>query len=107
MPGSEPHAQAEATFVDPHGATWSITLVEGCDGATAAEIVKAAEGLSAYVLKRGWSIEAASDDEISPQAAAEDPAWCAIHQAKMTRKTKNGEVWYSHKTDAGAWCRGK
>jgi hypothetical protein len=31
---------------------------------------------------------------------------CSIHQAEMKRFEKNGQVWYSHKTDNG-WCSGK
>ena len=38
---------------------------------------------------------------------AEDPGYCRIHGCAMRRHEKNGEVWYSHKDAAGAWCRGK
>ena len=35
-----------------------------------------------------------------------DPAWCSIHNCTMTRHEKDGQVWYSHKTDTGTYCRG-
>ena len=35
-----------------------------------------------------------------------DPAWCSIHGIAMTRREKDGQVWYSHK-DGDGWCRGK
>lgn len=39
-------------------------------------------------------------------AASIDPAWCTVHNVKMTKHESGGQVWYSHKVD-GAWCRGK
>lgn len=36
-----------------------------------------------------------------------DSRVCPIHNAKMTRKTKNGDSWYSHVLEDGTWCRGK
>jgi len=35
-----------------------------------------------------------------------DPAWCAIHNCAMTRREKDGTVWYSHKV-GDAYCKGK
>jgi hypothetical protein len=37
---------------------------------------------------------------------ADDPGWCPIHECEMKRRTKDGDVWYSHKTDEGDYCRG-
>ena len=34
------------------------------------------------------------------------PKVCAQHNAEMRRHEKNGQVWYSHKTADGQWCRG-
>ena len=36
-----------------------------------------------------------------------DPAWCTIHGTPMTRREKDGQVWYSHKLPDGSYCRGK
>lgn len=33
---------------------------------------------------------------------------CEVHQARMYAKTgKGGQVWYSHQTASGEWCKGK
>jgi len=42
-----------------------------------------------------------------PQAAATDPSFCSIHNCKMTKRERNGDVWYSHKAPDDTWCRGK
>ena len=36
-----------------------------------------------------------------------DPAWCPVHQVAMSRREKDGQVWYSHKLPDGTYCRGK
>ena len=38
---------------------------------------------------------------------AADPGWCQIHQCAMTRRERDGKVWYSHKVADGTWCKGK
>lgn len=35
-----------------------------------------------------------------------DPGWCPIHGVSMTRRERNGEVWYSHK-NGDSYCKGK
>ena len=37
----------------------------------------------------------------------DDEGWCNRHQSPMYRHEKNGDVWYSHRTDDSTWCRGK
>jgi hypothetical protein len=32
---------------------------------------------------------------------------CSIHNVEMRRFEKNGQVWFSHKTEDGIWCSGK
>ena len=34
------------------------------------------------------------------------PNWCPIHETPMKKWEKEGQVWYSHKTN-GEWCQGK
>jgi len=36
-----------------------------------------------------------------------DPAWCSIHGEAMSRREKDGKVWYSHKTGENEYCKGK
>ena len=42
-----------------------------------------------------------TDGDSTPDES--DPAWCPIHKVYMTKREKNGKVWYSHKVD-GKWC---
>ena len=37
----------------------------------------------------------------------EKVTFCELHQVEMRQFSKDGKSWYSHKTDAGAWCSGK
>jgi len=39
------------------------------------------------------------------QAAA--PVMCSTHKVPMKRRTKDGEVWYSHRLADGSWCKGR
>jgi hypothetical protein len=41
------------------------------------------------------------------QPAHEDSPYCHAHKAVLKRYERNGQVWYSHKTADGRWCRGK
>jgi hypothetical protein len=41
------------------------------------------------------------------QRAHEDSPYCHAHQAVLKRYERNGQVWYSHKTADGRWCRGQ
>ena len=37
----------------------------------------------------------------------DDAHMCPVHNVAMRRHEKDGQAWYSHKTDDGTWCRGK
>jgi hypothetical protein len=39
--------------------------------------------------------------------AHHDSPYCHAHKAVLKRYERNGQVWYSHKTADGRWCRGK
>jgi hypothetical protein len=41
------------------------------------------------------------------QRAHEDSPYCHAHRAVLKRYERNGQVWYSHKTADGRWCRGQ
>jgi hypothetical protein len=32
--------------------------------------------------------------------------WCHVHDTRLWMHTKNGQTWYSHRTENGTWCRG-
>lgn len=55
------------------------------------------------------SAAAAASENGHGEGKAEEhgPEWCKIHEVDMTKHKKDGQVWYSHKTPAGEWCRGK
>jgi hypothetical protein len=36
-----------------------------------------------------------------------DVKLCAIHNAEMRRREKDGRYWYSHQMDDGSWCWGR
>ena len=38
---------------------------------------------------------------------ADKPTFCELHMVEMTKHSKDGKSWFSHKTDSGAWCSGK
>jgi hypothetical protein len=42
----------------------------------------------------------------TPPAHDESP-YCHAHKAVLKRYERNGQVWYSHKTADGRWCRGQ
>jgi hypothetical protein len=44
---------------------------------------------------------------VAAPAGESDPAWCGIHGVKMSRRERDGQVWFSHRTPDGGWCRGK
>ena len=52
----------------------------------------------------------ASEPEAAPEAGvfSEDgkQKWCPIHKVWMKARTKEGNIWYSHK-DGESWCRGE
>ena len=41
------------------------------------------------------------------QRAHEDNPYCHAHNTALNRYERNGQVWYSHKTADGRWCRGQ
>jgi len=37
---------------------------------------------------------------------SDDRIVCSIHDAEMTRREKDGAIWYSHRLPGGEWCKG-
>ncbi len=62
----------------------------------------AAESLPALAREPAPAPPAASAAESEAR-----PDWCSIHNVQMRRHEKDGEVWYSHRTEEGTWCKGK
>jgi len=100
---TEAKALGWAKFTDPHGAVWSITLREGCTGEMAAELVANCEGMTKFMLQRGWTVAGG----VVPGESGAGVTLCPLHGVAMTRHGKNGDTWYSHKLPDGSWCRGK
>jgi hypothetical protein len=48
--------------------------------------------------------ERSNREKQEEQAAA--PVTCSFHNVRMKRRTKDGDVWYSHRLPGGEWCRG-
>jgi len=67
----------------------------------------AAQGKATTVHQQAQSDE--SEWPGDADAPTEDPpeGWCPIHSVQMRQFEKEGRTWYSHKTDEGAWCKGK
>ena len=80
-------------------------------GDDSTELMKRADALLDWIALSGGQPLAAAPAPVAaatptPEAPVTDPAWCAIHETKMNKHSKGGQVWYSHK-DGDAWCRGK
>ena len=41
------------------------------------------------------------------QRAHDESPYCRAHSAGLKRYERNGQVWSSHKTTDGRWCRGQ
>jgi hypothetical protein len=64
-------------------------------------VIKALEAIGAQP-----TVATAKQDQ-EQEANADDPSWCPIHNVHMKRREKDGQVWYSHKSETGEWCRGR
>ena len=66
-----------------------------------------------YMKTKGAKpITTAQPAAAAPAAAGPASAICPTHHVKMSRRTKNGESWYSHKavdaeTGAEYYCKGQ
>jgi hypothetical protein len=87
-----------------HGHEVMVTL-RGVDFASVkAQVEQASEWLS---------VQAPAQPPTQPpsqgtaQRAHEDNPYCHAHKAVLKRYERNGQVWYSHKTADGRWCRGQ
>jgi hypothetical protein len=86
-----------------HGHEVLVTL-RGVDFASVkAQVEQASEWLR---------VQAPAQPPIPPSPGPTPPAhdespYCHTHKAVLKRYERNGQVWYSHKTSEGRWCRGQ
>jgi hypothetical protein len=87
-----------------HGHEVMVTL-RGVDfGSVKAQVEQASQWLS---------VQAPAQPPTQPpgqgttQPTHDDSPYCRAHKAVLKRYERNGQVWYSHKTADGRWCRGK
>ena len=81
-------------------------------GDDSTELMKRADALLDWIaLSGGKPLAAAPAPAAATPPPAEEPpaypSWCPIHETKMTKHSKSGQVWYSHKAPDDTWCRGK
>jgi hypothetical protein len=87
-----------------HGHEVMVTL-RGVDFASVkAQVEQAAEWLSVQAPAQPPTQPPAQG---TTQHAHEDSPYCHAHKAVLKRYERNGQVWYSHKTADGRWCRGQ
>jgi len=109
--GSAPNTGQEAP------ASWNIRYrtAEGFDcqltirGATGGEVLTKATAAVTWLIEHNAQPDtwrAAAPPAAAPAPDPNAPDWCAIHGVQMKRHEKGGQVWYSHKTPDGSWCRG-
>jgi hypothetical protein len=60
-------------------------------------------GCIPFLTYSGSSYQKKEETQEESPPDESDPAWCPIHEVYMTRREKNGKVWYSHKVN-GKWC---
>jgi hypothetical protein len=110
------YAEAPASWTiryrTPEGFDATLTL----RGETGAELLPKTETAIKWLLEHDCTPERGrgeaptgghgSDDKAN-EARSNDPSWCPIHQVAMTKRTRSGDSWYSHKLPDGSWCRGK
>jgi hypothetical protein len=119
---SEPqveHAKVEARMEAPAlpEAPVSITLKAALHGH---EVLVTLRGVDFASVKAQveqasqWlSVQAPAQPPTKPpaqgrtQPAHDESPYCHAHKAVLKRYERNGQVWYSHKTAEGRWCRGQ
>ena len=87
-----------------HGHEVMVTL-RGVDFTSVkAQVEQASEWLSVQSTAQPPTRPPSQD---KTQPTQDDSPYCHAHKAVLKRYERNGQVWYSHKTADGRWCRGK
>jgi hypothetical protein len=82
-----------------------------------AELLERAKSALTYLREQGnipfygfsrdnSNYESQHQNNVTVNHSNDNPTWCPIHEVEMKKWSKNGKVWYSHKTEEG-WCTGK
>jgi hypothetical protein len=68
----------------------------------------------AWLHSKGFKPTRNSPNLVTPNTPAvvapnghPDAKICAIHNAQMKRREREGQVWYSHKLADDSWCKGE
>jgi hypothetical protein len=102
---TEAPASWNTRYVTPEGFTCQITI----RGENGRDLLERAGVALAYLLQQGYKPEENNRQHRNGNNTAnnQNGKWCSIHSCELKRFEKDGKVWFSHKTDDGAWCRGK
>jgi hypothetical protein len=116
QPQGQPQAEATSALPLPE-APVSITLKATLNGYEVMVTLRGVDfaSVKAQVQQASqWlSVQAPAQPPTQPpaqgkaQRAHDDSPYCRAHKAVLKRYERNGQVWYSHKTADGRWCRGK
>lgn len=87
-----------------HGHEVMVTL-RGVDFASVkAQVEQASQWLSVQAPAQPPTLPPAQG---TTHPAHDESPYCHAHKAVLKRYERNGQVWYSHKTADGRWCRGQ
>jgi hypothetical protein len=120
LAGSFGYIEATATwstrYIDPSGFECLLSI----QAESGSEALKKAESAISYLLdaqciplrkeahngdKKGNGKGSKPTVLVKPDGDGKNPI-CPIHGVEMTKWTKNGHTWYSHRWEDG-WCNGK
>ena len=74
----------------------------------ASELAKKMNTMIDYFQNNGITPDPIKIETIpAKQVEVVPDSWCSIHGLEMTKYSKEGRSWYSHKLDDGTWCKGK
>jgi hypothetical protein len=96
---TESPASWNTRYVTPEGFTCQITI----RGENGKDLLEKAGVAMSYLIEHGYQ----PDHKPLHYNKGGGGKQCPIHQCQMKQYEKNGQVWFSHKTDDGKWCRGK
>jgi hypothetical protein len=110
---TESPASWNTRYITPDGFTCQLTL----RSETGKELLEKANSALVYLREAGCipfygysrentNYESQRRDNMVENLSNDNPTWCPIHEVEMKKWSKNGKVWYSHKTEEG-WCTGK
>jgi len=122
LAGSFGYIEATSTwstrYVDPSGFECLLSI----QAETGSEALRKAESAISHLIEadclpvhKGSSMDRKNGNGnkpgetvmVKPSGKGENPV-CPIHNnVEMTRWSKNGRAWYSHRLKDGSWCQGK